>query len=108
VTALYPAAAVTAGSAPVLVRLSPTRSVILLRLADHRLLAWRNACPHMGIELDWEPKRLLARNGQYLQCTGHGALFRKESGLCVRGPCMGESLQAQPIRIEDDMVALDD
>jgi nitrite reductase/ring-hydroxylating ferredoxin subunit len=60
-------------------------AAIVLRLDDGRLVAWRNACPHMGIELDWEPRRLLTRNGRYLVCTGHGALFEPETGLAVRG-----------------------
>jgi nitrite reductase/ring-hydroxylating ferredoxin subunit len=106
VTALCATAAVTAGR-PVLARLSPTASVILLRLADGALVAYRNACPHMGIELDWEPRRLLSRNGHYLRCTGHGALFRVQNGLCVSGPCAGEALTAVPVRIENDVVMLD-
>ncbi len=87
---------------PVLARLNSTQSVILLRLDDCALIAWRNACPHMGIELDWEPRRLLTRNGRWMQCTGHGALFDPATGLCVRGPCAGEALIAMPVRIQDD------
>jgi nitrite reductase/ring-hydroxylating ferredoxin subunit len=107
VTELCEAAEVAQDRA-LLVRLGPTRSVILLRLPSGGVLAWRNACPHMGIELDWEPSRLLSRDGRYLRCTGHGALFRKDTGLCVRGPCAGESLRSQPIRIDGGRVALDD
>ena len=101
-TALCQAAAVTA-SIPVL-----AGSVILLRLADGRIAAWRNACPHMGIELDWEPSRLLTRAGRYLVCTGHGALFEPATGLCVQGPCQGEALSPVPIRIEAGMVVRND
>ena len=89
---------------PVLIRLSPTTSVIVLRLADGALVAWRNVCPHMGIELDWEPRRLLARDGRHLQCTGHGALFEPATGRCVRGPCRGEMLTAVPVHVHNDMV----
>jgi nitrite reductase/ring-hydroxylating ferredoxin subunit len=100
-------AAVEAGS-PVLARLTPTTSVILLRLADGAVVAYRNACPHMGIELDWDPRRLLTPSGRYLRCTGHGAVFRTADGVCVTGPCAGEALTALPVRIEHDMVVLDD
>jgi nitrite reductase/ring-hydroxylating ferredoxin subunit len=89
---------------PVLVRLAPTTSVILLRLADGELVAYRNACPHMGTELDWEPRRLLTQNGRYLHCTGHGAWFEPSTGMCVRGPCTGEALTPLPIHIENEMV----
>jgi nitrite reductase/ring-hydroxylating ferredoxin subunit len=92
---------------PVLARLTPSSSVILLRLAGGTLVAYRNACPHMGIELDWDARRLLSRNGRYLQCTGHGALFRPEDGICIAGPCAGEALTALPVRIEHDTLVLD-
>jgi naringenin degradation protein FdeD len=92
---------------PTLARLSPTRSVILLRLADETLVAWDNACPHMGIELDWEAHRLLTRNGRYLQCTGHGALFEPATGRCIRGPCAGDSLTSVSVWVQDDVVFLD-
>lgn len=105
-TALCARAAVRAGQ-PVIARLSPTASVILLCLADGALVAYRNACPHMGIELDWEPRRLLSPNGHYLRCTGHGALFRQEDGCCVSGPCAGEALTAVPVRIKNEIVMLD-
>ncbi|WP_428486485.1 Rieske (2Fe-2S) protein [Rhodopila sp.] len=104
--ALCAAAEVTPGR-PVLARLTPTFSVILLRLTDGALVAWRNACPHMGIELDWEPNRLLTRGGRYLKWTGHGALFNPDTGLCVRGPCAGEALTALPVRVQDDKVVID-
>jgi nitrite reductase/ring-hydroxylating ferredoxin subunit len=92
---------------PVIAQLTATHSVILLRLADGVVVAYRNACPHMGIELDWEPQRLLARGGQYLRCTGHGALFRLHDGMCVRGPCAGDALSAVPVHVEQGVVVLD-
>ena len=61
----------------------------------------------MGIELDWEARRLLTRDGRYLQCTGHGALFEPATGLCVRGPCKGEALTALPVHVRDDMVMIE-
>ena len=92
---------------PVIVRLNETRSVILLRREDGSLAAYHNACPHMGVELDWEPRRLLSRSGRYLRCTGHGALFRPEDGVCISGPCSGEALTAVPLDVDQDMVVLD-
>lgn len=91
---------------PVIIRLDQTRSVILLRRADGSLAAYSNACPHMGVELDWEPRRLLSRNGRYLRCTGHGALFRPEDGVCVSGPCSGEALTAIALEVDLGMVVM--
>jgi nitrite reductase/ring-hydroxylating ferredoxin subunit len=104
-TALCPSADLAPGR-PAIVRLSPTASVIVLRLASG-VVAYRNACPHMGIELDWQPDRLLTRSGRYLRCTGHDARFDPATGLCVEGPCAGESLAALPVRERDGMVVLD-
>jgi nitrite reductase/ring-hydroxylating ferredoxin subunit len=106
VTPLCPAASIKPGH-PVLVRTSATATVILLRTQAGDLMAYRNACPHMGIELDWEPMRLMTPSGRYLRCTGHGALFEPATGLCVRGPCINESLTKLPIRVEGEMVMLD-
>ena len=80
--------------APMQPRLLAEGGIIALRLADGSLVAYRNACPHMGIALDWEAARLLSHNGQWLRCTGHGALFRPADGVCVSGPCAGEALEA--------------
>jgi nitrite reductase/ring-hydroxylating ferredoxin subunit len=103
---LCPAAAIQPGH-PVVVQTSATATVILLRTQEGDLLAYRNACPHMGIELDWEPKRLMTASGRYLRCTGHGALFETHSGLCVRGPCVNETLTKLPIHVEGETVMLD-
>ena len=106
-TLLCPAEQVVPGRAT-LVRLSQTASVILVRGANGELIAWRNVCPHMGIELDWVPKRLLTRDGRFLRCTGHGALFEAGTGLCTRGPCQGETLTRAPIRVESGQVVMED
>ncbi len=56
------------------------------------LRAYVNSCPHIGTPLDWLPDRFFDRSGEHLLCGTHGALFRPEDGLCVRGPCVGKSL----------------
>jgi nitrite reductase/ring-hydroxylating ferredoxin subunit len=97
---------VVAGRAT-LARLSQAASIILLRQADDSIIGYRNICPHMGIELDWEPARLLTRGGDFLRCTGHGALFEATTGLCTRGPCQGEALIPVSLHIQDGVVMLD-
>jgi nitrite reductase/ring-hydroxylating ferredoxin subunit len=52
---------------------------------------YRNACPHQGRRLDYAPGKFLCRNSTLI-CAAHGAVFAMESGRCVQGPCMGESL----------------
>jgi len=70
------------------------------------LHAYVNSCPHVGTPLDWMPDRFFDRAGALLLCGTHGALFRPEDGVCVRGPCIGKRLQPAPVRVEDGIVFL--
>ena len=65
---------------------------------------YRNCCPHAGGPLNWLPGRLLDPSRRHIQCSTHGARFRIESGLCVWGPCQGQSLEVAPVRIEGDAI----
>lgn len=68
---------------------------------DGEYTAFVNWCPHVGVELNYEPNRFLDTEGYYIICANHGALFETQTGLCVSGPCVGGSLipiacQAKP------------
>jgi nitrite reductase/ring-hydroxylating ferredoxin subunit len=69
--------------------------------------AYQNACPHTGVTLNWAPHQFMDVSEQFIQCGLHGALFVPESGLCVRGPCLGQSLKRLSIRIIDEQIYLD-
>lgn len=73
---------------------------------DGGLYLYRNRCPHLGVALEWLPDQFLDRDGEFIQCATHGALFRVEDGLCISGPCSGESLQALPFRIEGKSIIM--
>ncbi len=81
-----------------------TDSLILLRQAA-RVFAYRNVCPHAGQRLDWAPGRFLIED-EHLICASHGAMFAIASGLCVDGPCRGESLETLAVGIVGDEVYL--
>jgi nitrite reductase/ring-hydroxylating ferredoxin subunit len=68
------------------------------------LRVYVNACPHLGISLDWAPDRFLAADGSRIVCSTHGAEFRLEDGLCTSGPCLGERLQQVMIEIKDGCI----
>ncbi|HTW74460.1 MAG TPA: Rieske 2Fe-2S domain-containing protein [Steroidobacteraceae bacterium] len=70
--------------------------------------AYVNRCPHLDYPLNYLPDEFLTYDGSLVQCTMHGAVFEKDSGLCVRGPCLGRSLHALPVRIEAGCVLLAD
>lgn len=74
----------------------PASSVIVLRRNDE-VRAYRNICPHAGRFLNWAPGRFLFDRGR-LVCAAHGAVFDTDTGLCVDGPCRGESLA--PVAVE--------
>lgn len=59
--------------------------------------AFVNLCPHVPVPLDRPDEELLSSDGRYLVCARHGALFLATTGLCVSGPCEGESLTPLPI-----------
>lgn len=72
--------------------------VILVNL-DGVVHGYRNSCPHIGIGLDYGDGRC-KHGDRELICNMHGALFEANSGLCVDGPCSGESLMRIPVQID--------
>jgi nitrite reductase/ring-hydroxylating ferredoxin subunit len=83
----------------------PLRGFVI-RVGDG-VRAYLNRCAHLSYPLNYLPDEFLSYDRNYIQCTMHGALFEKESGLCVSGPCLGRSLVALPARIENDAVVID-
>jgi len=68
---------------------------------DGRLRAWRNACPHIaGAPMAWRRDEYLDAGGRLIACHAHGARFDPDTGLCIRGPCVGLTLQ--PLALEID------
>ena len=58
-----------------------------------------NACPHLGVPLDWAPDRFLSTDGQHIVCSMHGATFDLGTGLCLQGPCAGARLEVVSFEI---------
>lgn len=75
---------------------------------DGQVRAFVNRCPHLGVELDWEPGEFFEETGLYLVCSTHGAIFEPSTGLCVAGPCRGARLEAIAIEERDGLVQLID
>jgi len=72
------------------------------------VVVYVNACPHIGVPLDWAPDRFLTSDGARIICATHGAEFDIESGACLRGPCLGDRLEAVMIQITDGMILVDE
>lgn len=82
------------------------RHIFVLRV-DNQVKAYLNLCPHLGTPLNWEPDAFLDNEGTYIRCANHGALFLKDSGDCIAGPCRGMPLTAVPVSIENAMLKVE-
>ena len=70
--------------------------------------AYINRCAHLAYPLNYLPHRFLSHDGAAIVCFVHGALFTRDEGLCIAGPCSGQSLAPIPIKQIDDCVLLAD
>ncbi len=68
---------------------------------------YRNACPHIGISLNFMPDQFLDPEKNYIICANHGALFRIEDGFCESGPCYRDHLVHLPHEIRDGTLWVD-
>lgn len=71
-----------------------------------KIVAYRNACPHLGIPLEWVEHQFLDSSGTMIHCANHGAMFVIDSGKCVAGPCAGRKLEAIPFRIDGNQLSI--
>lgn len=69
-----------------------------------QVYAYHNHCPHTGANLNWMPDQFLTVDNTFIQCSIHGALFKLDDGLCVRGPCQGQSLSKIICIMEDSQI----
>lgn len=60
-----------------------------------RVYAYLNRCSHVAMEMDLRPNRFFTRDGQFLVCSSHGALFDPASGRCLAGPGRGPLIQIE-------------
>jgi len=82
----------------------PNQTSVFIVKKDNLLFAYKNSCPHLGIELEWQEDSFLDQEGCLIQCSTHGALFLIDTGECVSGPCLGKVLEAIPHQVIDDMI----
>ena len=73
---------------------------------DGKVYLYRNQCPHLGVELNWQEDQFLDMDNALIQCATHGALFIIEDGECVSGPCQGLCLEAVSFEIIDQQLTL--
>lgn len=69
-----------------------------------RVDGYVDRCPHAGLPLAQKLDEYLTPDGSMIACSWHGALFRIEDGLCLGGPCAGQSLTVWPVEIAADWI----
>ena len=70
------------------------------------IAAYVNYCPHAGHPLNLRPDRFLTPDRNLSLCCSHGALFERDDGLCIAGPCAGHSLTSIPVEVVGGCVML--
>jgi len=75
----------------------------VIRLGD-RIFGYVDSCPHAGWPMGALSGGYLTREKDFILCAGHAALFRREDGLCVGGPCAGDRLSPWPVQIKDGQI----
>lgn len=73
---------------------------------DDSVRGYVNRCPHAGHPLNLQPHRFLTPGRELILCSSHGALFDRQTGLCIAGPCGGQSLTSVPLEVEAGYVML--
>lgn len=64
-----------------------------------RIFGYVNICPHMTLTLNLMPDRFVSLDREHIVCSNHGASFLFEDGVCVYGPCVGQSLTPVPLEL---------
>ena len=75
-------------------------------LFDGSYYVYKNQCQHLAVELDWEENNFFDEDNKFIVCATHGALYQPQSGLCIAGPCNGESLISMPFEITQNNIVV--
>jgi nitrite reductase/ring-hydroxylating ferredoxin subunit len=77
------------------------RDTVLVLRWQGELKAWRNSCPHLEVPMQYRKDRFMSADRQHIVCFAHGALFKPDTGQCVLGPCLGQSLRPVPLFVDE-------
>lgn len=79
---------------------------VFVIMHDGQPFVYLNECPHLGVNLEFNENEFLDSEGSLIECSTHGALFLKDTGECITGPCQGDYLTAIPFDVIDGMITL--
>jgi nitrite reductase/ring-hydroxylating ferredoxin subunit len=64
----------------------------LIARKNGQIRAYVNVCRHVPLSLDLGDGEVASADGRYFLCHHHGARYQVDDGVCIYGPCEGESL----------------
>lgn len=71
---------------------------------DGQVRGYVDRCPHAGFPIAIELDRYLSREGDFILCGWHGAVFEPLTGGCVGGPAAGGRLTPWPVEAIDGVI----
>jgi len=81
-------------------------SIFVIRM-NERVVAYQNSCPHIPEQtLEWKKNAFLTHDKAHIFCSGHGALFELDTGLCIRGACLGQKMTKAEVSVHEKHVFL--
>ena len=83
----------------------PQASILAVKKSG-RIFTYFNSCPHQQLPLEWKRHEFLDNEGNFLKCSNHGALFNIHDGLCIQGPCKGDTLESLPYTLENGSIMI--
>ena len=78
------------------------RNSIFLVRQNTNVFGYQDVCPHQGAHLAWRRDAYLNHAADRIVCHAHGAQFDVETGKCLLGPCLGQSLTALALTVSPD------
>ncbi|MCA1471868.1 Rieske 2Fe-2S domain-containing protein [Bradyrhizobium sp. IC3195] len=80
--------------------------IIVVRTFGNDYFCYVNRCPHESVWLNIGTGAFFSSDRSFLRCGRHGARFEIDTGMCIDGPCDGQSLEPVPLAVIEGDVCL--
>lgn len=77
---------------------------LMLKQKGKTYIGFKNNCPHQGRRMNYSLGKFLTTQEGNIVCPAHGAVFNPDDGLCINGPCLGQSLEPVQIQLNDESI----
>lgn len=80
--------------------------IVVIRTHANDYFGYVNSCPHEHIWLNFGEGGFFTPDRSFLRCGRHGSIFEIDTGLCIDGPCKGQSLEPIALAVVDGDVCI--